>query len=486
MNELKRLVKSFQQMGEERYGSSFSTMKVVEDLEKALTLGNYPPTAGTTTSDAGPLRLQNLDSTMTSVLFTERHIKLWAALTKVPSIQPYYEWNRRRSYGSQRHSIGFAEGGTPNGQTASYERNGIYTKFLGVKRGITHQLTMTGQLGGTQLDPVSEENRNGAMELMGSLERGLLYFDSLILDSSGASVMYDGLIKQMTTGARAYAPHVVDKAGAPLDFTDIEEAGMSLYKKGYVFNFDDLHMLMTPDIITDLSKMKFDMERKMLGAANPADGYRTGVPLSGHDTNYGRFNFDPWIFGERVEGDSPLATTDPSAPAQPAAWNITINAPVQAGSKFVAATTRTVYSVSAGSDKGEGIPRISTNTTGDTLASGSVTVTFPAAPAGTPSASFWRVYRGVLADGSDHKWIADVPIGSATFTDLNAKIPGTGIAIVVNRNSDTMAIPQMTPLIRFPLAITSTTIEWLLLLYHTVVLKAGERAYIWTNVGRLG
>jgi hypothetical protein len=474
-----RLIKSFQQMGEEMYGSAFSGDQVMSDLMKTLTLGTYP-TDTSAHNDSGPLRLQNLDSTMTSVLFTERHLQMWNTLTKVPSIQPYYEWNRRNEYGSSRHSLGFAEGGAPKGSASRYTRNGVYTKFLGVRRGITHQLTTTGNLGGTQIDPAAEENRNGAMELLEGIERGSLYFDSLVLDESGASVNYDGLLAQMASGANAYPTHVVDKAGAPMDFTDIEEAGFSLFTNGLISNFDELSMLMTPSIISDLSKMKFDAERKLLGASVP--DFVTGVKLAGHDTNFGRFNFNPWIFTQAVRGDAFLAAADPNAPSTPGAFDSAVNAPIVAGSKFTASTA-CVYSIAAVNDKGESLKRIQTTTTNTVLATGSNTITFPAAPGTT---THWRIYRGTLADGSDGKWIANVPVLNATYVDKNTKIPGTGICIVVNKNPAYLAVPQMSPLIRFPLAITSTTIEWLLLLYHVMVLKAGEKVYLWQNVGRLG
>jgi hypothetical protein len=477
-----RLIKSFQQMGEEQFGSQFSSDQVVNDLAKALTLGSYPTTAGVQTNDAGPLRLQNLDATLTSVLFTERHIKFWNTITKVPSIQPYYEWNRRRAYGSSRHAAGFAEGGTPKGSSSKYERNGAYTRFMGVRRGITHQLTMTGQLGGTQLDPVAEENRNGAMELLAIIERQVLYGDTNVLDQTGATVNYDGFIKQMKTtsgtGATGYAKHIVDKAGAPLDFTDIEEMGYSLFKNGLVMNFDDLEFIMTPSILTDLSKMKFDMERKILGASVP--NFVTGVPLAGHDTNFGRVNFNPSIFTERVDGDTPLVTADPNAPATPGAWDGATQTS-QTGSKFTKATA-VVYSIAAFNDSGESLPKTQTTTNQSVAASGADLLTFPAAPTTTTG---WRVYRGTATNGSDAQWIADVAVANATYQDLNTKIPGTGIAVLLNKNPETLAIAQMTPLVRFPLAITTTTIEWLLLLYHTLVLKAGERVYLFENVGRL-
>ena len=61
----------------------------------------------------------------------------------------------------------------------------------------------------------------------------------------------------------------------------------------------------------------------------------------------------------------------------------------------------------------------------------------------------------------------------------------TNIAPLLCRNSADLCIAQMSPLLKMPLAPTSTTFEYLLLLYHTLVLKAPERQFIFKNVGKL-
>jgi len=62
---------------------------------------------------------------------------------------------------------------------------------------------------------------------------------------------------------------------------------------------------------------------------------------------------------------------------------------------------------------------------------------------------------------------------------------GTNIAPLICRNSADLCIAQMSPLLKMPLAPTSTTFEYLLLLYHTLVLKSPERQFIFKNVGAL-
>jgi heme/copper-type cytochrome/quinol oxidase subunit 1 len=156
------------------------------------------------------------------------------------------------------------------------------------------------------------------------------------------------------------------------------------------------------------------------------------------------------------------------------------------GSKFAgtgaAAAGSFYYTVAAFNDSGESKATVTATATTTLANSGSVTITLPVAPATTTG---WRIYRGLVSDGSDAKWIVDTAVANATYVDLNTKIPGTGYVFVYNRNPSTMTVAQLTPLIRYPLAIVTTTVEWLLLLYFVPILKAGERIFIWENVGRL-
>jgi hypothetical protein len=64
-------------------------------------------------------------------------------------------------------------------------------------------------------------------------------------------------------------------------------------------------------------------------------------------------------------------------------------------------------------------------------------------------------------------------------------MPNTNIAPLICRNPADLCIAQMSPLLKMPLAPVSTTFEYLLLLYHTLVLKAPERQIIFKNVGAL-
>jgi hypothetical protein len=95
----------------------------------------------------------------------------------------------------------------------------------------------------------------------------------------------------------------------------------------------------------------------------------------------------------------------------------------------------------------------------------------------------WQ-FVGYVADPDAGEWVEFTDSNGASSDYTNFR-PGTNIAPLLCRNSADLCIAQMSPLLKMPLAPTSTTFEYLLLLYHTLVLKAPERQFIFKNVGKL-
>ncbi|MHB1418291.1 MAG: hypothetical protein ACYCX4_01700 [Bacillota bacterium] len=474
------LVKSFEALGREFFGDpEFSGDKVVQDLAMELAKALGTANLGAGIGDGTPLRLQNLDATMTSILYTEAHLKLFNWINKVPSIQPYYEFNKRKAYGSSRGIMGFKEGGAPKGSVAQYERTGKYVKYMGVRGGVTHQMTLTGQLGGSQVDPVAEENRNRTLELLEKVERQIVWGDERIKDAGANTVLYDGIIRQLE---QQKADNVIDLKGKYLDFSNLDEAALKLVEEGKMLNFANLRAFMKPTVLTDLGRLKYETERKALGSSNV--DYITGVPLKGHDTQFGPIPFEPSILLEEVEGSKPLATADDQSPAAPGAVAGVAGA-VGGGetSKFEATDAATYYYFAAAfNESGESLTTASAGVA--VVVGQKVTVTINR----VNGAVGYRVYRAIVNDATKSGFIGKVAqpdAGNATFTDLNEWRPGTGICTIVERSSENLVIAQMTPLIKFPLAVVSTTIEWLYLLYHVLVVKAPERQIVFKNIGRL-
>jgi hypothetical protein len=480
-----------QGIAQQLYGPAGGNLMPAGAQPFAKALGTSPgvwvngTVGGSATGDVSPMALQNMDNVMTSILFTKQHLKFFRKLPRKASTNLVWEWTRRLGYGGGRRLPGFSEGGVPKGGTSRYERNSAQIRFHGELCGVTHPLMRATELGGFALDAVAEENKNGALRLMQQLETAIYFGDENILSASGQPVNYNGILKQVQASPYA-SQQIRDMQGMPILPEHLEDAARQLYEVAYVQDISSIETLASPSIITDFSKIRFGIDRRAVetGAINPT---RTGIPFEGHQSNFGFIPMEPHIFLQRTIGDRPITSgqpgfvgADPNAPATPA--TVTAAAANNAASTLPGGVTQ-YYTVSSMSDDGESLPALAicnaTPTAGQQI---TLTIT------NVSGATAYRVYRGKASDGSDAKWIADVPMvtGSTfTFVDTNAKMPGTGTMVMWMNDDETIALPQFLPLLRWPIAITTTTVQWFLLLYHTLVVKAPERIIIFTNVGSL-
>lgn len=478
------MIKSFDQLSREHFGQDWTGDRAVasirQELAKAMGINDL---SGAGITGTQPLMLENLDMTLTEVLVTEAFMKVYNAVPKVPSKNAFYEYTRKKSYGSFRGAPGFREGGAPKGTHAKYIRKNATIKYLGERGGLTHQLSVAGDAGGTQLSPVTEENRNTTIRLMAKVERQVIRGRESIKDTDGNVVNYDGIMTQMEADAAA---HVVDLKGAPLDFARLDQMGYDLRTEGKLLSFDKLRGFVTGTVMTDLGAALMEKERTTLTGTGKA-ALVPGTPFKGYESQFGYIPFEDSQFLDEVEGDIPLvdslapdgtAEADEGAPPAPAAPTGTAGA--NAASTIPAATY--YYWASAMNEAGESLA-IPTAAGVVVTAGQQVTVSIPR----VNTAIGYRLYRGKLADGSDARWIATIPqppAGAASHIDTNQQIPGSGTAMFFNADSADLAIAQLAPLIKWPLAIVNTTVEFLLLLYHVPVVKAHERVWIFKNIGR--
>ncbi|MGB9660656.1 MAG: hypothetical protein ACPL5F_01390 [Moorellaceae bacterium] len=494
----------FNNLGRYYFGPTFYGDQVMADLAKAMATTNLGGSFG----DMTPLRLQNLDATMTSILYEEQHFVLWNWLERVPSIQPYYEWNTRVSYGDDRSFPAFVEGGTPPGATAQFQRNGVYIRYFGTRRGITHQMALTGQLGGSMVDPVAEENRDGAMALLARCEHNFIWGDHNITDNYGNIVNFDGIVKALENGTQYVGPsqvttlanytpgqNILDMEGKYIDFSILEEVARNLAEAGYVTNFRNVRAFMSPSVLADLSNIKMVSEFKLLPQLQPY-GYYPGAPLAGYQSNFGFIPFTFSLFLKRAGmTDQPPRQAGMLSPATPS-LTAAAGAPGTGVTSYFKSTNKAggtdagtyYYWVTAGNDASESAPSASASVTVQAGQVVTITIT-PGASNGQPQ-TYYRVYRGTVNDPYDKNTgcIANVPANGSnpvTFTDTNSWRPQTGMLLLLERSPENLCVAQMCPMMKWPLAITSTTVEWLILLYHTLVVKAPQRAFLIKNIGRL-
>ena len=477
------LVKSFDRMVRRTSNGTMSAEVMYEEYAKSLGLPTreglqkaLATNAITGYGDATPLRLENLDSTMTEVLVRAEHLKLFRMLPRVPSIQEHFQWMRHTDYGSHRGSPGFRQGGAPSGGVSTWARGNTDVRWMGVLRGYTHQLQVTGQMGGTFIDPIMAENNGGTRQLLEIIERWLVWGQSAILDKDGNTVNYDGIYQQLLT---ARPKSIIDKAGDPMTFEDMEKIGFLLNTDGKLANFNDVYSLWHSKVLSDLGILKLQAERIILGSPNMPTGFVPGVPLNGYNTQFGEIPFDFSILLDQVEQGAPLVVTQTNAPVRPAS----VTATPGAGTTTIPAGTL-YYFVSSMGDAGES----------DTVAATGAAVTagqqVVIAPARVAAATAYRIYRSDgVNDVTKAKWIATVTqdtlgVGAGSnYTDTNQIMPGTYVGIVMNVTTEDIVIAQMLPLIKYPLARITTTEPFLLLLYHVLAIKAPERVLFIKNIG---
>lgn len=501
------------------------------DFERALASTNL----GAGYADGNAMATLNLDTTMTSVLYDNQHLVLWNWLNRVPSINPLYQWTERDQYGSIRGGFAFAQGGVPATGIGAWTRNQAEVCFFGVRRGITDVEAQSGLLGGVMVDPVQEEDRDGAFQLLGLAENNFSFADPTVTDNYGNTVNYPGLIMQMVDGGslnyQYFGPNalngqqhygrapagvgVTDLQGKYLEFGDINNSASSLYNQGKLGSFANLRMFASPNTLTDLSNLRAFTERRLLGPEIPTGrsgmGYVTGEPIPSYASPFGIIPFTASIFLQEVPNGQPIqnGTSDALAPAQPTfTASASSTLPTGVTSTFVASNGlgesdagTYYYWVSAANDNGESAPvgtAAASSTTPDpdglavTVDVGQVvtlTIT-PGASNGNVLTRF-RIYRGTYNSINDpntqiigHIAVNPNSPAAQTWYDNNSTRNGTSIALILERTPNNLALAQLAPMTKYPLAIVETKVEWLLLLYHVLVIKARQRAWLFLNVGR--
>ena len=101
----------------------------VDQLNKALSAGSANPPL--TNGDA--LRVQSLEATLRTTIFTSQMIKMVQAIPKIPAYSTVEEYNLLTGYGNDAGAF-TSEGALPESQDSSYTRNVALVKFLGTTR----------------------------------------------------------------------------------------------------------------------------------------------------------------------------------------------------------------------------------------------------------------------------------------------------------------------------------------------------------------
>lgn len=446
----------------------------VEELQKALSVGSdYATTVPGSLSGGAALAVEDLDRTLKLVTHSMEHLRLWKDVLKQKVTQTVHQFNVQNSYGSEVSPF-FAMGGNPQGTDASYNRDVYIVKYLGTQGSVEHNLTLIQAAHGPA---VAREVKNKTIELLARNERAMFEANSSI-----NALEYDGIEALITTKeaqsqykSTAFAGYelastddtvIIDRRGDILDEDTCEDATLRA-----VNNFGmPMDLYLATDIHSDFSKAFYAKERVRPGDRTAA-GYM--VPEFMGTLN---FKFKPSLFNRaRI---SPLSSSVSSGSAPTLANPLS---PADAASEFAAADAGDyTYKISAVYADGETLPSASQAVTG--VAAGDK-VTIEVTYSGSPL--YLNVFRTDIANAGDVRFIgriAPAGTGVAHSVDYNAKVPGGSSAFLMMHDPDVFCWKQLGSLIKYDLAVTNTSYQWLQLLYGMIVIQAPRKNVIIENL----
>lgn len=465
------------------------TPQELESLQKAIAAGYGGAGKPTDLTYGGVIQSESLETTLKSVTFDMKNLKMWPAISIDKAYNLFEQYNRITAYGSDASPY-IGEGGAPQEEDSTYVRDGQKIVFFGTRRKVTHQMTLVRTTIG---DVVAQQAKEGTMHLLKNVERELYwgnahYINAVDGSNSGAtadlpadSIAMNGLLQQIKKGDTdeqmisgdfagygAFESVVRDLAGGVLSQDDVEELSVILLEN--FGNPDQIHL--EPAVLSQFVKQFYPQFRSAPGLANQTVGY----DVSKIQTTAGSMDLKPNLF------------LRPRSKARPQGVNR--NAPSVSGLTLAGAAGGTGGSLEAGdynykmtlvNDFGESAP-IQAGSAVSVAAGEKVTMTITGAlPAGVKSV---RLYRSAVggAVGSE-EFVGNYKV-SATYVDAGAKLPGLGEAFMLDMKAECMRFKQLAPLSKLNFAIVTTAVEFGIVLYGALFVYTPRFIGCWENMGK--
>jgi len=463
----------------------------VQALNKAITAGYGGAGKPTDLTYGGVLQAESLESTLKSVTFDMKNLKMWPAISVDKAYNLFEQYNRLIGYGSDSSPY-IGEGGAPQEEDSTYIRDGQRIVFFGTRRKVSHQMTLVRTTVG---DIVAQQAKEGTMHLLKNVERemywGHAHFTSTstgeqngaLSDLPADSIAMNGLLQQLLKGdddaqqkskdfdgygeVRSIA---ADLKGAVIAQDDLEDLTVVALE-----NFGaptDLHI--EPLALSSFVKQFYPQFRSAPGMSGQAVGYDVNKMV----TSAGNIEFKPNLFlRPRAQARNTGIAGSPST-AGASVGGTGIPNPSSVTDGLAAGTYQ--YKVTYVNNHGESAP---------VQEAGGVTVTEGQAVqltlTGTPGTTkYVKVYRSAVGGAvGTEKFIGNFK-PAATIVDSGAKAPGLGEAFLLDMSSEVMRFKQLSPLSKINFAIVSTALEFAVVLYGALFVYAPRFNCLLKNVGK--
>jgi hypothetical protein len=472
--------KQFENHGE---GFGISDASTVADLNKALSAGYATDPAGQ--SDGGALRVESLDATLKIVSFMEKNIVFYNDIPKTKAYNTVEEYNLLSKYGG-RGGFFIQEGGLPRTEDSKYQRKAAFVKFMGTTREITHPMLLVRPAHG---NVVALETKNGAKWMLQRMEEALFKGNSSIIAES-----FDGLDRQHQLGIAdadtagdgkpaVSLEHVIDLRGDILSEAVFSEAARILMDN-YMY---PTHCYLPHSAHDDFNKAFFSKGR--YGIPVSAADAMVGFVADKVKTPGGIVQLRPDVF-LRIDEVAPTVADNSSAPTAPASVTV-VAQPKTTSRGFKAGEYATyAYEVTAISRSGESAPTAGNVNAVVTATNNEVSLTITrGVVSGNDLTQGYRIYRTRIKDGVTGKKYLVKEIASAGVTtvtlDGNENLPGAGVAYIGQLDESVLALRELSPMLKFPLATVASSIRWMQLYYNTPILFRPRGWIKVKNIGRL-
>ena len=413
------------------------TPEEVENLQKAITAGYGGAGRPTDLTYGGVIQTESLETTLKSVTFDMKNLKLWPAISVDKAYNLFEQYNRLTGYGSDASPY-IGEGGAPQEEDSTYIRDGQRIVFFGTRRKVSHQMTLVRTTVG---DVVAQQAKEGTMHLLKHVERELYWGQSHFVDVTGAqsgsksdvpsdSIAMEGLLKQLLRGDDdeqqksgdfegygQFASIARDLDGQTIQQDDVEELSVILLE-----NFgqpSEIHI--EPLALSSFVRQFYPQFRSAPGLANQTVGY----DVSKVQTTAGSIDLKPNLF-LRPRGRARAKAVNGNAPS---IAGVTLAAASNAGGGTLEAGTY-IYRATFVNDFGESSPITAAGAVG--VANDSMTITVGGA--GFPAdAKYMKLYRTAAGGAAaSAEFVGNYKAGLSAFVDANVKQPGLGEAFMLD------------------------------------------------------
>lgn len=460
----------------------------VEALNKALSAGYGGAGRPTDLVYGGVIQTESLESTLKVVTFDMKNLKFWPAVTVDKAYNLFEQYNRLVGYGSDSSPY-IGEGGAGQEEDSTYVRDGQRIAFFSKRRKVSHQMTLVRTTVG---DVVAQQAKEGTMDLLKNVERELYWGHAHFADASGKqtgaigdlpvnSIAMSGLLQQLLKGDS-------DSQFRALDFEGWGAESSSIIKDlaGATFVQDDVEEMSVRCLENFGSPSQFHAEPIAISAfvrqfypqfrSDPGlSGQTVGYDVSKVTTTAGVVDLKPNLF-LRPRQQVRLAAVNASCPN---VAGLTATAVAAPGASALTAGQFN-WAITFVNDFGESAPIFAT-TAAPIVAGDEVTLTPSAIPAG---AKYMKVYRSANgAAAPTAQFIGNYRVG-LIVKDVGFKKPGLGEAFLLDMSAETMKFKQLAPLAKMNLAVVTTALEFLLLMYGALFVYAPKFNAVMRNVGK--